>query len=122
MKINKYQFDSIVSKTKKEILQLILYDIKSISSQQEYDCSKWEEHDYRFCADIIEALFLPEENTILDDDYFEYPRKNIIRIHESVDLWTKKSGSYGYFNFLCDYIGNEIQTSKQFLVEERFLK
>lgn len=172
MKINRYQFDSIVSKTKKEIqpirrgeengiyfeylalleirmhqfhselningrqakeiLQLVLCDIKSISGQQEYDCSKWIEDGYRSCADVIEALFLPEknpdlrvqlrENTVLDDDYFEFPRKNIIRIHESVDQWTKEFGAYGYFNFISSYIGNEIQTSKQFLVEDRFLK
>lgn len=172
MKVNRYQFDSIVSKTKKEIdpirrgeengiyfeylamleirmhqfheeldingrqakeiLQMVLCDIKSISTQQEYDCSKWEEECYRSCADTIEALFLPEknpdlqahlkENIVLDDDYFEFPRKNIVRIHESVEQWTNDSGPYGYFNFISRFMKSEIKTSKQFLVEDRFLK
>ncbi len=63
-----------------------------------------------------------KENIVLNDDYFEFPRKIIIRIHESVDQWTKKFGSYGYFDFIGGYIGNEIQTSKLFLVEDCFLE
>jgi len=171
MKVNRYQFDSVVSKTKQginpilrgeengiyfeylamielqmydfhleyningrqaaEILQLVLYDIKGIAENEEYDCTKWEEECYRSCADTIESLFMPEKNpelqadlkkpTVLNDDYFELSRKVIVRIYESVGLWTKKLGPDGYFSFIGQYVGTEIWTSKKYLVENRFL-
>jgi len=91
-----------------------------------------EEECYRECADIIEQLFLPEKNPHLrealedpfeeDDVFFEFARKNLIRIYESVEQWTKDFGSIGYFNFISGYIGSEIQTTEKFLVENRYLK
>lgn len=115
----------------KEILQLVLFDIKSITDQQEYDCSKWTEDCYRSCADSIEELFLPEKNPAIKrhlkenveetDEYFEFARKNIIRIYESVEQWTKNFGAEGYFNFISEYIGTEIHSSKKYLIEDQFL-
>lgn len=172
MKINRYQFDSIASKTKqtitpirrgeedgvyfeylalleiclyrfhlkyglngrqaKEILQVVLFDIKSITDHQEYDYTKWMEQCYRSCADTIEELFIPEKNPDLkkalkegvmeNDDFFEFARKNVIRIYESVTQWTKDFGPEGYFNFIRRYIETEIQSSKKYLVEDHFLK
>lgn len=114
-----------------EILRLVLYDIKGIAEKEEYDCTKWEEECYRSCADSIESLFLPEKNseleadlkkqTVLNDDYFELARKVIVRIHESVERWTKEMGPNGYFNFIGQYIGTEIKTFKKYLLEDRFL-
>jgi len=172
MNVNRYQFDSIVSKTKrdvnnpimrgeedgiyfeylalleirlhqfhlkygingrqaKEILQLVLFDIKSVVDRQEYDCTKWVEECYPVCVGIIEELFLPEknpelrenlkENVLENDEYFEFARKNIIRIHESIEQWTEDFGTDGYFNFISQFIGTEIQTSRKYLVENRFL-
>lgn len=170
MSVNRYQFDSIVSKTKqnitpirrgdeemyweyliqletrlyqfhlkfglngrqaKEILQVVLFDIKSIIDHQEYDCTKWMEECYRFCADTIEELFIPEKNPDLkgslredvveNDDFFELARKSIIKIYESITLWTKDFGSEGYFNFISDYIKPEFQLSNQYIVEDKFL-
>lgn len=109
-----------------------MFDIRSIVENEEYDCTNWEEECYRSCADALESLFLPEKNPqlqddlkkpiVLDDDYFEFPRKIIVRIHESVETWTKESGPYGYFQFIAPYIGSEICTSKKYLVEDRFLE
>lgn len=171
MEINRYQFDSIASKTKRditpirhgeedgiyfeylallethmhqfhleygingrqaqEILQLVLFDIKSITDGIDYVCTKWEEDCYRPCADTIEALCIPdknpdlrehlEEDVCLDDDFFEFPRKNLIRVHESVGKWTKELGPDGYFNFIDRFMADEIRTSKHFLIEDRFL-
>lgn len=172
MNVNRYQFDSIVSKTKKtitpiirgeedgeyfeylaiveillsrfhknfgingrqakEIIQLVLYDIKGVADGVEYDCSKWTEECYYICADIIEQCILPEKNpklkaqlkddVVLDDDYFEFARAVLIRIHESVTLWTNENGSQGYFNFISGFLGIEILTTKEFLVEDYYLK
>lgn len=134
LEIRMHQFHlkyGINGRQAKEILQLVLFDIKSITDQQEYDCTKWTEECYRICADTIEELFLPERNPDLREslkknvpengEYFEFARKNIIRIHESVEQWTKGFGAKGYFNFISGFIGTEIQTSKKYLVEDRFL-
>ena len=171
MSVNRYQFDSIASKTKqkitpirrgeengiyfeylalleiciyqfhlkhglngrqaKEILQVVLFDIKSITDHQLYDCTKWMEKCYRSCADTIEELFMPEkkpdlkkklkEDVIENDDFFEFARRNVIRIYESITQWTEDFGPEGYFNFIRGYIGTEIQSSKKYLVEDRFL-
>lgn len=135
LEIRMYQFHlkyGINGRQAKEILQLVLFDIKSIADQTEYDCTKWVEEGYRICADTIEALFLPEknpelgeclkENVLKNDEYFEFARKNIIRVYESITQWTKDFGADGYFNFISSFISTEIQTSKKYLVEDRFLK
>lgn len=116
----------------KEILLLCLFDIKSITEHKKYDCSKFEEDCYRECADILGQFFLPEKNVALqdalnhpfvaDDEFFEFARKNIIRIYESVEQWTKDFGSVGYFNFIGNYLGTEIKSTKKFLVENRYFK
>lgn len=116
----------------KEILQLILFDIKSIVDEIDYNCTALEESCYRDCTEEIEQLFLPEKNpglkdalikeTYKDDAYFEFARKNIVRIHESVEQWTKDFGSNGYFTFIGDYIGTEIESTKKYLVEDRYLR
>lgn len=116
----------------KEILQIVLFDIKRVVEKEEQDCTKWEEGCYRACADAIESFFLPEKSprlqaalkksTILDDAYFELPRKVIVRICESIDQWTKGGGSNGYFGFIGGCVGTEIPTDKKYLVDERFLR
>lgn len=171
MNVNRYQFDSITSKTKRditpirpgeenglyleylallevhmyqfhlkygindrqaqEILQLVLFDIKSITDGIDYICTKWEEENYRTCADILEALFIPEKNpnlqanlredVCLNDEFFELPRKSLIKIHESVGKWTKELGENGYFNFIGRFVRGGVPTSKNFIIEDRFL-
>ena len=134
LEIHMHQFHleyAINGRQAQEILQLVLFDIKSITDGADYVCTKWEEECYRTCADIIEADFIPDKNpdlqkhlkedVCLDDDFFELPRKSLIRIHESVGKWTKELGPDGYFNFISRFMGGEIQTSKNFLIEDRFL-
>lgn len=123
--------NSITGRQAKEILQLVLYDIKSVCDQQEYDCTQWEEEDYRTYASTIESLFFPDKNpelkaqlredTELNAAYFELARKIIIRVYESIEQRTKSLGSEGYFNFIRDFILGGIMVSEQFLVEDRFL-
>lgn len=129
-----YQFHlkyGINGRQAKEILQIVLFDIKSVIDHQEYDCSKYMEECYRSCADTIEELFMPEKNSELkkalkedvieDDDFYEFARKVLIRIHESVTQWTKDFGSDGYFNFISGFIGTEITSTRKYLVEEEYL-
>lgn len=173
MKVNRYQFDSIASNTKKtieepikqgeedgfyyeylqtleiefyqfhikhgindrqamEIIQVILLDIKSSLNGEEYDYSKWEEPCYRSCADEIEMFFMPDKNPHLqkllkgwvvpDEKFYELAQKCLIRIHESIEFWTKKGGDNGYFNFIGEFIGTEILADRILLVEEEYLR
>lgn len=173
MKINRYQFDSIASKTKKtikdpiqrgeengfyyeylqtlevelyqfhveygingrqamEIIQVVLLDIESLLDGEEYDYSKWEEPCYRSCADEIEMFFMPDKNVhlqkdlkkgvVLDNKFYELAHKCLIRIHESVEFWTRKGGDNGYFNFIGEYIGTEILNERIPLVENEYFR
>ena len=176
MIVNRYNFDSIVSKTQKlvtpipkgkeemyagslnlverrmlsfyekhhitgrqaqEIIQIVLMDIKGRIDHEDYDCSSWYEPCYRECADELEALFLPELNPDLkaklspklfsgaglDSDYFELSRKCLIRIHDSIGLWTKDAGPNGYFESIKQFVRVDQPISEYpYLVEKRMLK
>ena len=97
-----------------EIIQLVLYDIKGILENEEYDCSKFEEENYRICADEIEKLFIPDKNPTLKKElgkdvklymeYFEITLAVLIRVYESISLHTRKDGLNGYYDFIKDYI------------------
>ena len=41
-------------------------------------------------------------------DYYKEPVLCMLRIKNSVELWLKKNGSNGYFDFLESYMGQEI--------------
>jgi len=171
MNVNRYQFDTIIQKTKKsisciqqgeedfyfvylnclestllqlhkqyhingrqtqEILQIVLFDIKSFLEKETYDCLKWYENCYCDCVEQIEALFFPEKNPTLkkylenpenlDSSYFELPQKCIVRVYASIENWTKESGEYGYFNYISNFIMDNKSRKQSFLVESRFLK
>lgn len=170
MNVNRYNFDSIVSKTQKEItpirkgkedeyagslnllerkilsiykryhingrqtqeiIQVVLLDIKGILDHEDYDCSRWCEPCYRECADELEALFLPDLNQdlkkliaveVLDSGYFELARKCLVKIHDSIGLWTKEYGADGYFNFIGRFVFEEHPiTDQAYLVEDKYL-
>ncbi len=61
-----------------------------------------------------------KKQTVLSDDYFELPRKVIVRIYESVGRWTKELGPNGYFTFIGRYFGTEIKTFKKYLLKTDF--
>lgn len=115
-----------------DIIKIILFDIKGSVEDENYDCSKYKGDNYSDCLFEIEQLFMPDKNpklcralkksVVFDDDYYEFPRKHLIRIYESIEQWTKEGGINGYFDFICPYIGTEIVTKKKFLVDEAYLK
>lgn len=115
-----------------EIIQMVLLDIKSVLSGEEYDYSKWEEPCYRSCADAIEKYFMvsrfPELREVLrkgvvqDEAFYELAQKCLIRIHESVEFWTKQGGDNGYFHFIEGFIGTGILEDKRLLIEDKYLR
>ena len=61
----------------------------------------------------VEAALFSEEALSRDDKeaiehYFQEPVMCIMRIMDSVDMWEKNSGSDGYFDFLEDWLGDQI--------------
>lgn len=103
-----------------EIMKVVLWDIKSYMEHTEYDYSKWMEDLYREYADEIETLFLPDKNKRLENilrispdsmsseerkEYLKLPAKCIIRVLESIEMWTKERGADGYYNFIEEFFG-----------------
>ena len=42
-------------------------------------------------------------------EYYKFPVMCLLRIKDSIDLWEKQSGSNGYFDFVENYMGDEIR-------------
>ncbi len=116
----------------RSLLQLVLFDIKSITDREEHNCSRLEEECYRPSADVLEELFIPEKNSLFknqlkesvieDHDFFELARKCIVRVYESIELWTKEFGPEGYFRYIENFMGSEPLTTKSFVVESKYMK
>lgn len=59
---------------------------------------------------IREALDNESNRHLLDDlrEYFTRPIQCLLRIEESVELWTKRNGADGYFNFTEGFMGRMV--------------
>lgn len=55
-------------------------------------------------------------------DFFELARKCIVRVYESIELWTKEFGTEGYFRYIENFMGSEPLTTKSFVVESKYMK
>ena len=42
-------------------------------------------------------------------DYYTVPVMCLLRIKDSIDLWKKRGGSNGYFQFIEEYMGDKIK-------------
>lgn len=42
-------------------------------------------------------------------DYYKLPVMCLLRIKDSVDMWEKRSGANGYFDFIESYMGGQIE-------------
>ena len=42
-------------------------------------------------------------------DYYTVPVMCLLRIKDSIDLWEKRGGSNGYFQFIEEYMGDKIK-------------
>ena len=63
-----------------------------------------------------------KKGVVLDNKFYELAQKCLIRIHESVEFWTRKGGDNGYFNFIGEYIGTEILNERIPLVENEYFR
>lgn len=108
-----------------EAINLFLLKIDAyISDGIEYDFSGQIKEGNRVFLEALQMSCDPfyneELKTVLSKDndlddrktrekIFEIPVKCLIRIQKSVEIWIRELGNYGYFKFLEEQIGSQIE-------------
>lgn len=57
----------------------------------------------------IHEVLMEDASTFDPKKYFVIPIKCLLRIEKSIELWTKKFRSNGYFNFIENHMGHLIE-------------
>lgn len=116
------KYPSSNSRRLKEAIPLVLFDIKSRCTGEEFALDNFRNEDNQRLEYAILMAFdpftneelraqIPEDwNLDLSDpgilhDLYEEPVICLLRIKESVDTWEKKMGSNGYFEFAESFMG-----------------
>lgn len=106
----------------REAISLVLFDIKGRCDGREYDTAAFRNEDN---ARLEQALLMvfdpftsPEVKEFLDPadlsaeqlrEYYKEPVICLLRIKDSIDMWEKRGGSNGYFEFLDGYLGDAVR-------------
>lgn len=122
---------SITDNELQEVIEMIIYDLKSLIDNKIYDYANIRnERQIRF-AKNLELLFNPFINNDIKlnkdfdnnlKDLFTFPIKCLLRIYDSIEFWNKRYGKNGYYKMLEEmvipicFIGNH-----PFALEDRFL-
>ena len=116
------KYPSSNSRRLQEAIALVLFDIKSKCTGEEFALDNFRNEDNErleyailmafdpFTNEELRAQIPKEWNLDLSDqkilhDLYEEPVICLLRIKESVDIWGKKMGSNGYFEFAESYMG-----------------
>lgn len=118
------KYPSSNSRRLQEAIPLVLFDIKSKCTGEEFALDHFRNEDNERLEYAILMAFDPftneelhtqikEWNLDLSDpqilhDLYEEPVICLLRIKESVDTWIKKMGSNGYFEFAESFAGSQI--------------
>lgn len=107
-----------------EAIHACLFIINGYLNQKEYELSEYVTKDNEPYVKGLLASFDPftneqilgvavQESDLKSPEYlrefFSVPIKCLLRIEDSVALWTKLSGVNGYFNFLENQLGQSVQ-------------
>lgn len=110
----------------REAIALALFKIKGYYTASSYDTDKFRDVgndrlEYALLMafdpftnpevrDVIESENKLDLNDLTQlHDYYKEPVMCLLRIKESIDTWEKRNGSDGYFNFIEEYMGHEIE-------------
>ena len=113
------------SRRLREAIALVLFDIKSRYTGEEQTLEEFRSEDNGkleqallmafdpFTNEEVYAVFKEEmkmdlENPQVLRDYYAEPIICLLRIKKSIDSWEKKMGANGYFDFIENYMGNNI--------------
>lgn len=107
-----------------EAILLALHAIKNRTDEGDADIRKYETVENRRLKEALLAAFDPESNEEIKavvkeagfdweskDEVYEFYRVPVmcmLRIRDSVQHWSKRMGSNGYFEFLEGYLGNKV--------------
>lgn len=119
------KYPSCNSRRLREAIALALFKIKGYCTATSYNTDKFRdenngrlEHALLMAFDpftnpeikmVIESAYkLDLNNTTELHNYYKEPVMCLLRVKESVDIWEKRNGSDGYFNFIEGYMGHKI--------------
>lgn len=102
-------------------IQMALLTVDGYIRQIEYDFSNHVEPENQallhgllmsfdpFTNEEIQEIVMKEDDTFDTRKYFEIPIKCLIKIEDSIKLWTKERGSQGYFTFIENHMGPMVE-------------
>ena len=107
-----------------EAILLALHTVKSRTDEGDADTQKYETAENMRLKDALLAAFDPEANAEIMDvikeagvdwgnkdeiyEFYQVPVMCMLRIRDSVQHWSKRMGSDGYFQFLNEYLGDKV--------------
>ena len=111
------------SRRLREAIGLVLFDIKSRVKGEEADTSRFRDADNERLEKALLMAFDPFTNEEIREvlgqmdaehlhEYYKEPVMCLLRIKDSVDTWEKRGGSNGYFDFIEQYMGAQINDDK----------
>lgn len=119
------KYPSSNSRRLREAIALALFKIKGYYTAESYDTDKFRDENNERLEYALLMAFDPFTNPEIQEvirseskmdlnnltelhDYYKEPVMCLLRIKESIDIWEKRNGSDGYFNFIEEYMGDEI--------------
>lgn len=108
-----------------EAVSMALFRIKGYLTGEEYDLTRFQSEENERLVHAMLMAFDPFTNSnikeVIEQDYFleltdenhlkeffQEPIICLLRIKDSIDLWTSENGSNGYFVFTENYMGDKI--------------
>ncbi|MCM1193669.1 MAG: hypothetical protein NC123_10200 [Butyrivibrio sp.] len=111
------------SRRLREAIGIVLFDIKGRMTGENADTGRFRDEDNERLEKALLMSFDPFTNEELREvlgqineeqlhEYYKEPVMCLLRIKDSVDTWEKRGGSDGYFDFIEQYMGAEINDDK----------
>lgn len=123
------EFPSSNSRRLREAIALALFEIKDKYTGEISDTDKFRNADNERLEKALLMAFDPYNNDevrgVLEEAfhtkeftkeilraYYKVPCMCMLRIKESIDTWEKQAGANGYFEFIENYMGNQLNGNK----------
>ena len=120
------QYPASNSRRLKEAIALVLFDIKEKYTGEVFDTQNFRNDDVERLEKALLMAFDPYTNSEIMEllkkqfqtdeltqetlkNYYKCPVLCLLRIKDSVDMWEKRSGTNGYFEFVESYMGSHIK-------------
>lgn len=118
------------SRRLEEAIFLVLHEVEGRVSGGEVDTGQYENKGNALLKEALLQAFDPFTNEDISavlqergnlsietpenlEAYYKEPVICLLRIKESIEVWTKRNGSDGYFKFLEEWLGSEVAEDNQ---------